>query len=267
MSDSYVVRLERLRAELRDILRGKGKIIADNITLTDLINMVDGLSVNGAIASLLSNSQPTFELVDTDGVITTIKADGLKGSKVSKIVLPYLTDSYSGCFQNCTSATEISVGSADITTEVRTGFIRGCTSLVTANFGDIYIPESGTYHFAECTNLKIIKFNKFLRIQGGSHFLGNTSLKIVDFGTTEDLSSPNTNSFNNCSSIKAIVLRNTTMVTSRTASMFDWLKNGATDWYIYVPDALVTTYQADSVWSNYNFKPLSEYDENAILNG
>jgi hypothetical protein len=94
-------------------------------------------------------------------------------------------------------------------------------------------------------------------------------LKIVDFGTASNI--PNYgNIFDGCSSIQAIVLRKMDSITTLAGlNPFSYISSAVSDWYFYVPDALIPNYEADNVWSNYqgHFKGLSEYDENAILNG
>lgn len=61
-----------------------------------------------------------------------------------------------------------------------------------------------------------------------------------------------TNCFNGCSKLATLILRSETMVAMTAAnSLYNTLIAGGTG-YIYVPRALVSAYQADTVWGGYS---------------
>lgn len=67
--------------------------------------------------------------------------------------------------------------------------------------------------------------------------------------------------FSSCVNLKTVVLNTPSMVTGRASAFSSSLiATSETEGYIYVPDSLVDTYTANSVWSTYasKIKPLSE---------
>ena len=130
----------------------------------------------------------------------------------------------------------------------------GCTSLEYVNFGkceDLKFTDPDQWHSGAFQNLP--------------------SLKIVECGY--HLTSLGTYSFKNTPNLKAIVIRNTTTVPTinwrnRTQSIAN-LCGDSTSCIIYVPQSMMSTYQADSNWMalSSNIQAIENYDKDAILAG
>ena len=264
MSSSYILDWERLRAQLRDILRTKGKTVSDEAPMATLVPLVNSVGINNVINNFINNVD--FDLIDDEGIITTVNSTRLSGAsvKLKRLVLPALQSCSSQAFQNST------VTSATIATENPDTCIIGasafspCTSMTEFIGGNI---RSNSNDFiGGCTALEKIVFNSFYTENYA--FRNNPNLKIVDFGYSPIIK--NASHFNNSPAIKAIVIRNTEgVITLDGTNPFVWLLNNVTGWYIYVPDELVEDYKVALQWSTFAdyFAPLSEYDEEAILNG
>ena len=65
--------------------------------------------------------------------------------------------------------------------------------------------------------------------------------------------------FSGCSKLEALILRSTTMSTCSNTGVFSNTKIANKQGAIYVPAALVDTYKADSVWSNFIIASIDEY--------
>lgn len=264
MSNSYILDWERLRAQLRGILRTKGKTVADEAPMATLVPLVNSVGINHILKSIISGAQ--FELIDTEGEITTVSTSILKSTAITKIKLPKLTGNvYTEAFRACTLLTE-----AEISTEATSPAILGsnafygCTALTEFKGGDINF--YGTYCLYGCTSLIKATFDSVV-LQDYRQFYGCTALKIVDFGETSAIA--NYDLFDASANLEAIVIRNSTLCTLAGTKPFNWLKNNVSGWKIYVPDALVDSYKVASQWSTFAdyFAPLSDYNEEAILNG
>lgn len=265
MGNSYILDLERLRAQLRDILRTKGKTVTDEAPMATLVPLVNGVGVNNVINNFINNAD--FDLIDDEGIITTVNTTRLSGSsvKLKRLVLPALQSCSAQAFQNST------VTSATIATENPDTCIIGasafspCTSMTEFIGGNI---RSNSNDFiGGCTALEKIAFNSFYT--SAYAFRNNQNLKIVDFGYSTIIKNAASH-FNNSPSMKAIVIRTTgSVITLETITPLSWLLDNVTGWKIYVPDELVEDYKVASQWSTFAdyFAPLSEYDEEALLNG
>jgi hypothetical protein len=294
MSNAFVVELERLRVQLRNILRSKGKTVADNAPLNTIIPLTESISVNSAIKSMCEKTN--FEIVDTEGIITSVSpflsADA--SPHLTKLHLPNCTQ-ITGMGGQTTGLTSLKLpscimfgdfavngesGSPNLTeielnnniSSIGNGFLKGATGLTELVIGNV--GTIGYRFLQDCTNLIRFKMGNCTSLNmGGStngySFQNVNNLKIADFGDVVFSGGHATGgTFKNATNFKALVLRKTDGVcTLGSANAFLWLKNNVTGWYIYVPDALVDTYKGASNWSTFAdyFKPLSEYDESAIL--
>lgn len=241
MSDSYVLRLERLRVELRDILRSKGFVLPDDVDLTTMIPKVEGIGAYDILDSI--NNGVAYTINDTEGHITAIKSGLYNGTKITSATLPELTNINS---QNA---------------------FNGCTSLTTVNLAKITsIPR---YTFVGCTNLTDVTLPAIVTIYGWC-FENCTSLTTLDLPSTINfIGSYNENhTFNNCYSFKNLIIRKTGSVLTITADGPGLFSNtpfrngvGGT---VYVPDDLVSAYEAADGWKSLEsttFKGLSELPE------
>lgn len=116
--------------------------------------------------------------------------------------------------------------------------------------------------FQGCTALKEVKFPKITSI-GSNAFRSCSSLTKVDLGSNMT-SSILTRTFNACSNLTALILRNAdTIVGLGATNAFDSTPIVSGTGYIYVPRALISTYKTASNWSNYaaQFRAIEDYPE------
>lgn len=290
---SYIVDWERLRAKLRDILRSKGKTVTDDATMATLVPLVNSIGINDEFKKLCEGSN--FEIIDTEGIITSFIEclSSTAIAKITKISLPNCTSLAENTFKGATSLTEVTLPKC---TSFPLRCLSTCSNLTSVNFsqnigsiGGYFLEGSkitelhlGTVGTAStgflnnCGNLihfsaeSISSFSFDGSTNANHSFYNARSLVIADFGDISSFTSGNQYTFYNATNFKAFVIRKTDGVATLGASAaLSWLKSNVTGWHIYVPDALVDTYKAASNWSTYAdyFAPLSDYDEETILNG
>lgn len=92
-------------------------------------------------------------------------------------------------------------------------------------------------------------------------FRSCTKLARLDFPALKSIASHN--NFNGCSRLATLILRSNTMVTLAATNAFTGTPIASGTGYIYVPAALVSTYQADSVWSTFadQFRAIEDYPD------
>lgn len=161
------------------------------------------------------------------------------------------TDAQGNMFNRCTSLTSVSI--PNVTTQIGTGAFFGCTLLQTINMPNALTGMVNVFN--GCTSLQEATFTKSTAV-GNSFFFGCSSLAKVDLSssTISTNGAINANAFKGCSSLKTIILRKLTIFTLGATSAFDGtpFANGGTGGTIYVPSALISTYQAASNWSTIN---------------
>lgn len=274
MSNSYIIELERLRVQLKDILRAKGKTVADDAPLNVLIPAVSSVLPIDALNDMYNGG--TYDLIDTDGNITTMTGYTQRvrdvylpevisigtafgnNATVRDVRMPKLTNIPGGAFSGSTirnfTGNSVNIG--------YTAF-EGSRSL--EHFTCNSVTGGGNYGFQNCVKLVTFETGSFTDVNMGAWFNNCSQLKIVDFGVIGTWSN---GGFGNCPNVKAIVVRNTDAVKNITNQLAT-LVNQSADFKLYVPDTMVNSYKADSNYANYigYIEPLSDYDRAAILNG
>ena len=164
---------------------------------------------------------------------------------------------------------------------------RGCSGLKTADFPLLTtmgmhafyaVPELETINMPLLTSLPNYAIAASSKYLGGVFpcvtSIGNYAFQMCTAITSLDFpiaTSIGTRAFNANSALKRLILRNSTMVTLVNKNaligtpMATSLKNG----YIYVPAALVDTYKADTVWSDFasQFRALEDYTVDGTTTG
>lgn len=164
------------------------------------------------------------ELEEVDLPLVTLVENNCFGScpKLATINLPSVTDIYEMGFVSCTN-----ILSADfpLVTKIGKTAFKGCTSLKHINLplcGDS-IQDSA---FGNCTSLESVILGDVLRIYSGS--------------------------FSNCTALKTLVLRKSSSIVnlaSTGAFTGTPFAAGGTGGTVYVPAALIESYQAATNWS------------------
>ena len=149
-----------------------------------------------------------------------------------------------------------------------------------SNISSFYIPKArqiGTYAFSRNESIRTIVLPAATSL-GGSSFSNCPKLTRVDFYSTLTIASF---CFVSCYSLTALILRSETICTLKNTNAFNvcyhilgttnstYNPNGDKDGYIYVPSALVESYQAATNWSNYatQFRALESYTVDGTIMG
>lgn len=224
--------------------------------------------------------------------VTQLASEAFKGcTNLESIVLPagYMAFG-TGVFYGCSSLASISIPSGVTSTNTNTFY--NCTSLSSVTLpngletignssfngcsalASISIPSSvttiGQSAFAYCSSLASITLPSGLTSIGSSA-LSRTGISTLTIpsGVTEipeslcsvctslttvsiegNITSVGKNAFYGCTALQSVTIKSNTMPTMAAAS---YINSGTT---IYVPSALVATYQADSVWGTFTIQAI-----------
>ena len=241
--------------------------------LTDAINALTTYSntVTGASDTTLSEAVATLASGYGGGGWT---ADGIATGNE-----PYgaiVIDSASGLVENAFNANGYMNNGTGITsltltnaTEVPTGFCSNCRKLITANLPkvtkingsafnycttmtSISAPKveelAGTYVISNCGQLTNLTFPSLTAMNSGDALRNNGKVAVMDLNVIPSI---NPRAFSNDASLETLILRNTSVVSLGNITAFDGTpaKVGGTGMNVYVPSALISTYQTASNWS------------------
>ena len=163
-----------------------------------------------------------------------------------------ITSIGSYAFQNCTSLTLSSL--PDSITTIKDGAFSGCSGLTSINCNGIITTLSpGAFCLSNSAqsamNLVSVNFPNMAASTLNTVFGSSTAslacslLQFIDIGNTQKIGS---NSLLNCSSLKTLVLRRSDAICSlASTSAFTGtpFATGGTGGTVYVPSALISTYQ------------------------
>lgn len=117
------------------------------------------------------------------------------------------------------------------------------------------------------TSLVKVSFPKLIKNCGTSTFSGCSKLMIADLGTCYSI---NSGVFNNCTSLKALVLRRSAAYCSLSnVNALTGTPIASGEGYIYVPNALIDTYKSNTNWSSFanQFRALEDYTVDGTITG
>ncbi len=164
-------------------------------------------------------------------------------SKVDSEMFPVLTSIGSRAFQYCSGIRTIDLPTV---TTISDSFSY-CDGLINAKLSSVENADSGI--FASCYKLKKVVLSKATKL-GYSTFNNCHSLTAVVLANPNGVCALNKNTFSNCYHMLG-----------KTNSAYN--PEGAQDGYVYVPKALITAYESDSVWSTMpiKFRAIEDYGE------
>ena len=117
----------------------------------------------------------------------------------------------------------------------------------------------GSYAFNYCSKLKTANFPVATSI-GASAFYACSTLTKADFPAVTSIGAY---AFYYCSNLNALILRSETMckLSNKNAFTYTPIKSGTG--YIYVPSALLASYQAATNWSTFSaqFRAIEDYPD------
>lgn len=188
------------------------------------------------------------------------------------------------CFASCTRL-EGDINLPKLISLTQYGF-SSCQNI--SNFKGENITEVGHYAFSNCKKMETVTIPKLmtagnssfsqcllitnfdfpeLTTVGTSCFNRCEAVKVFDF---PKLSSVNANCFVGCINLKALVLRNSTLVTLVNTSAFNNntpILNGTG--YVYVPRSLIESYKTGTNWVTFadQFRAIEDYTLDGTVTG
>lgn len=189
-------------------------------------------------------SDINLSAVSTIGDTSFIKCVSI--SKVDSEMFPVLTSIGSRAFQYCSGIRTIDLPTV---TTISDSFSY-CDGLINAKLSLVENASSGI--FSSCYKLKKVVLSKATKL-GYSTFNNCYSLTAVVLASPNGICAVQKNTFANCYHMLGT-----------TNSTYN--PEGAQDGYVYVPKALITAYESDSVWraTSIKFRAIEDYGE--ILN-
>lgn len=163
-------------------------------------------------------------------------------------------------FYNCNNLSSINL---PILTSIGESMFYMCQALTSADFP--MAKTIGKKAFYKCSTLATTNFPVATSV-GMYAFQNCTALITIDFPMVSTIS---TYAFSGCSQLTTLIIRNETMATLNGTNAFTSTPIASGTGYIYVPSALLATYQEDSVWSTYSaqFRALEDYTVDGTTTG
>lgn len=164
-------------------------------------------------------------------------------------MFPKVTTISDNCFEYCSGLKTIDLPNV---TTLGIDCFYGCTALTSVNLPNV-VSGSGYRWFGHCTSLETINLPMLTTTSSVETFTGCTSLHTVDFASVQTI---NTTTFYNCSSLQNVILRSNTLCTLSDKNAFYGTPfyTGGTGGIVYVPAALVESYQTATNWSSLTCK-------------
>lgn len=260
MAVDKLVDSTQLDADLTSVanaIRTKGGTSAQLAFPADFVQAIEDIETGGGgdyVANdWLDRTKPVGEISSDATNISYYTFNGHTG--ITKVSVPNATSIPNSCFKDCTLLEEVI---APNVTNVEGSAFKGTTAINKPLFFPKAYVWTDTFRGSSAP---IIVCNRIIN-SNSSIFRDNSSLMAVDFlGTAHQNFNGNT-LFANCSSFKTLILRDSTMLTLSNINSFDStpFANGGSGGTLYVPQALISEYQAATNWST-----LLSYANNQIL--
>lgn len=239
--------------------------------------------INGSLTEITSNAE-------------SVRVNAFYNNPwLTKMNLPKATTINSGAFNSCSALTSLSL---PLVKNIPVNGVRSCKKLTNIEIPNVtYIADyafqddasletvdlpllssMGSGVFQGC-GLKRVVFPKFSNYWTPSCFNSCKKLTLADFGL---VSYTNTRAFSRCYSLKAVILRSESRMTSMTnvntfeeCYHFDgtvdatYNPDGLKDGYIYVPRALIDSYKVATNWVTFadRFRALEDYTVDGTTTG
>ena len=141
---------------------------------------------------------------------------------------------------------------------------KGCSALT--SFSAPVLTRAETEAFRDCTSLTDVRFPSYTDAVTSGLFNTCTALEVADMYKASQVANL---AFKACAALKALVLRNTTLVSLQQTYAFTGSGVEAGTGYIYVPRDLIATYQAATNWVTFatQFRALEDYTDDGTLSG
>ena len=195
-----------------------------------------------------------------DVIGDTAVTDGLIMRTITELVDEHITSIADYAFYGCAALETVICTNV---TSIRSDSFTGCTSLETISLPEVRYLD-GT--FRNCTALKNVDLPSLRDLRKQYAFEKCTSLGKIDLPMCTHIgvgTSYACCAFRACSSLSVAILRSTTMCELDDTSVFSDTPISKGTGYIYVPKALIESYQAHEKWSTYasQFRAIEDYPE------
>ena len=179
---------------------------------------------------------------------------------VTEVIDQHINTISDYAFYGCTALKTV-IG-ANVT-GIRSDCFTGCTALETVSFPVLKIMDG---YFRNCTALKNVDLPQLKDIRRQYAFEKCTALERIDLPVCTHIgvgTSYACCAFHNCSSLTTAILRSETMCELDDRSVFSDTPIAKGTGYIYVPQALIESYQAHEKWSTYadQFRAIEDYPD------
>ena len=281
-----ITRLQNAKAALKAAIEGKGITVPDQALLDAYAALVEDIPTGGGDDTLLLALRNQVTSV-SDNELTSIRSYGLANmSALTSVSFPELQTINTYAFYNDANLVMNGWPFPKAKTIGNYAF-RYCYGLT----GEVTLPSTvtsiGQYSFASCKNMTKFTAAGAITTLGTYTFVGASadhkmtmtechlpnlgtsialnlnwgsttaanacqSLEIVDIGKAKSIAA---NTFANCYKLQTLIMRRTSVTTCANVSAF---LNTPLRGYnsrtaeIYVPEALIDTYKAASVWTTIN---------------
>ena len=196
--------------------------------------------------------------------VETIGEDTLTDSiimrTVTEVIDQHINTISDYAFYGCTALKTV-IGTN--VTSLRSDCFSGCTALETVSFPLLKTMDGG---FENCTALKNVDLPAVKNIRKQYAFRKCTALEKIDLPVCTHIgvgSNYACCAFQYCSSLVTVILRSETMCELDDRSIFSDTPISKGTGYIYVPQALIESYQAHEKWSYYadQFRAIEDYPD------
>lgn len=198
-------------------------------------------------------------------VMTNNSSAANYGPLLTSVSLPNVLTIWNAAFRYQKNLVSVSIPKATVLEAYAFG---QCTSL--SQFSADSLWSADQYAFSGCSSLASIKLPSFYRCSSIYVFQNCTSLSYVDLGnntiTSTELFSNYT--FSGCTSLATLILRYAAMQPFHTG-ILDNTAIASGNGYIYIPSALVSSYQSARGWSTYadQFRAIEDYSDDGTVDG
>ena len=213
--------------------------------LSDAVRtLCDGYGGGGWSTEGIATKAEPYGEITLDASVTKIADGALNGRPITRIYAPNVKTALNGA---CSNTRLTRIEQADMPKLVNiTGGFESCASLTYVKLTGVI--ASYSYAFRNCSNLVEAYFpNATANLDRTCNGCGK--LEIMDCGSSNIT---NSTSFQNCTALRTLILRKTSdvqTINAWSANCMGGIYNNPTESTIYVPQALIASYQADSKWS------------------
>ena len=179
---------------------------------------------------------------------------------ITELVDEHITAISDYAFYGCSALKTVICTNA---TSFRSDSFTGCRALETVSLPQVRYLDGV---FRNCTALKNVDLPNLRDLRKQYAFENCTSLERIDLPACTHIGvgkGYGCGAFHACSSLSVAILRSTTMCELDDISVFSATPISNGTGYIYVPKALIETYQAHEKWSYYanQFRAIEDYPE------